>query len=111
MAVWLTPRRAHTLPAMTAHYSCRPHQARNSLAATTHTLGAQLGMHPRRPIGAAAGAMDRPDTCRWFGVGLATGGATPPAPGIVTTRGDPQHAAHPAQGVMSLLSLDELKHG
>src|SRR2546430_10717822 len=72
---------------------------------------AQLGPHPRRPVGAAGEAMDFSDQCLQALVLPPTAAGRARFPGVIAARGDTERAANRLDLKGGLLPFDELEHG
>jgi hypothetical protein len=67
----LAPRRSREAAPGHAAQPGLVHQPRYALAGDRHALGLQLGMHPRRAVGAVGGHVDRADPAQQTGIGLS----------------------------------------
>src|SRR2546430_7554875 len=72
---------------------------------------AQLGPHPRRPVGAAREAVDFSNQCLQALVLSPSSTGRARLPGVVAARGDAEPAANRLDLKGGLLPFDELEHG
>ena len=107
--VAIAPRRARRSTPMGADEPGLAHQPRHALAAAPHAQRAELGMHPRRPVGPSAAREDRLNLLLQRRVSLRARGQRPILPGIETAGGDTQHTTEIADGMRGLLLLYELE--
>ena len=85
------------------------HQPSDPFPAHPAPLVPQLGMHPRRPVGAARSLVDGPDRAAQLLVALRAMGAPTASPRVVPAGGDAQHSAHRSHPMMGLVRLHELE--
>jgi hypothetical protein len=83
------------------------HQSRNTLAANANALGGELGMHPRRAVGAARSCVRGTDRRDQHRVCLGTLRRTPLHPRMIAAGGDTQHAAHRGDWIVGLVIAHE----
>ena len=94
---------AHPSQARLAHETSHP------FAAHPAPAGHQLGMDPRRPIGATRALVDGPDCAPQRLLALRTKRTPTASPRVVPAGGDAQHPAHRGHPMMGLIRLHELE--
>jgi hypothetical protein len=105
----LAPRRAReTAPRHTAQPRLA-HQPRHALAGNRRALSLQLGMHPRRAVGAVRGHMDRADPAQQGSIGLRVRRGRPVPSSVVAGDRDPQHAGHDTDWEFGLIRAHEFE--
>ena len=75
------------------------HQPSDPVAADPHPAGAQLGMDPWPPVGAARGAVDLDDLVSELTIGHGPCAVRPCQPGVEAAGGDTQQLGHPCHRV------------
>ena len=82
----------------------RAHQPCNALDAHANALLCKLDLNARRAVGGARATMDLDDPRAQFGVRTSPCRGRAPAPRVIATGGDAQHAAHRGNPVHGLVS-------
>ena len=114
------PVRDHTMAlvhARSAHASasahpgqpCLAHQTSHPFAAHPAAAGHQLGMDPRRPVGATRYLVDGPDRAPQRLLALRTKRTPTASPRVVSAGGDTQPTAHRGHPMAGLIRLHELE--
>ncbi len=92
-------------PAMTPHEAGAAQEARNARASAARPGRHELRRHARHARGAAARLVDRADLLSERCVDPGAGRRCARAPGPLAARGDTQHVAKPADGMVGLLAF------
>ena len=108
---WLWSTRVVRMPRrrLTPAKPCLAHQTSHPIAAHPAAAGHQLGMDPRRPVGATRCLVDGPYRAPQHLVALRTRRTPTASPRVVPAGEDTQHPAHRGHPMMGLIRLHELE--